>query len=97
MYVYVIASGPRAVKIGFSIDPERRVQELQTGHERHLSLVHKEPVSDIHGPLLEKLIHRANRHKTLRGEWFDLTHEEAILEVKFAVIRYTDSDTGLIH
>src|SRR3981189_1702802 len=72
-FVYVIASGPRNVKIGYSIDPERRLAQLQTGHERRLSLVHKEPVPDQQAPLIEKRIHHANRHKYLHGEWFDLT------------------------
>jgi hypothetical protein len=89
VFVYVIASGPHSVKIGFSVDPERRVGQLQTGHERKLSLVYKELVTDFEGPMLEKRIHDANRHKGLRGEWFDLSHEEAIQEVQFAVIRYT--------
>jgi hypothetical protein len=59
---------------------------------RRLSLIHKEPVSDQQAPLIEKRIHHANRHKCLHGEWFDLTHEEAIREVEFAVIRYADND-----
>ena len=93
MYVYVIASSPHTVKIGYSADPDRRLQQLQVGHERQLVLVHQEKVGEIQAPILEKLIHRANRHKTVRGEWFDLSHQEAILEVKFAVIRYSDESS----
>lgn len=90
MYIYAIASGPESIKIGYSLDPERRVGQLQTGHERLLKLVHKEAVSAEKAPILERLIHQANRHKCLHGEWFKLTHEDAIREIQFAVIRYCD-------
>lgn len=85
------------MKIGHSTDPERRLRQLQTGHERPLTLVHKEPVHPEWAPLLEKRIHHANRHKALRGEWFDLSHEEAIFEIKYAIIRYEDDDLTRLH
>jgi hypothetical protein len=90
MFLYVIASGPESVKIGYSSDPQRRVGELQVGHEKILQVVHKETVPDDKAPLLEKLIHQANRHRCIHGEWFNLTHEQAIGEVQFALIRYLE-------
>ncbi len=90
MFIYVIASSSNSVKIGYSAHPDRRLGQLQTGHEKKLEVVHKEPVTDKDAPILEKLIHRANRHLCLHGEWFNLTHEQAIQEVQFAVIRYSD-------
>lgn len=90
MYVYVIASSPDTVKIGYSADPEKRLAQLQIGHERKLSLVHKELVGETRAPILEKLIHRDMRHLCIHGEWFRTQHEQAILMVKFAVIRYGD-------
>jgi predicted GIY-YIG superfamily endonuclease len=91
MFVYVIASGPNTVKIGYSSDPQRRLKELQTGHERKLTLVHKETVTESEAPYIEKIVHVANRHKCLHGEWFNLTHEQAIHEIQFAIIRYSDN------
>lgn len=90
MFIYIIASSPETVKIGYSADPERRLRQLQTGHERRLSLVHQEAVDSDRAPILEKLIHAANRHNCLHGEWFRLDHKQAIAEVQFAIIRYED-------
>lgn len=90
MYIYVIASSPGVVKIGYSADPQRRLRELQVGHERKLELVYTESVDKDRAPVLEKLIHQANRHRCIHGEWFDLSHAQAIGEVKFAVIRWSN-------
>lgn len=90
MYVYIIASSADTVKIGYSADPEKRLSQLQVGHERKLELVHKEFVGETQAPILEKLIHRDMRHRCIHGEWFKVTHSEAVLMVKFAVIRYGD-------
>lgn len=92
MYIYVISSGPETVKIGYSADPQRRLGELQVGHENPLRIVHKERVPEDKAPILEKLIHVANRHKCIHGEWFALTHEQATREVQFAIIRHLDND-----
>ena len=97
LYVYVIASSPNRVKIGYSGDPEQRLIQLQVGSEKLLTLVHKEPVTPKWAPILEKRIHSANRHRCLHGESFNLTHEEAIGEIKFAVIRYEDEDLTRLH
>lgn len=90
MFLYVIASGPNSVKIGYSADPQRRLGQLQIGHEKILQVVYKEPVPVDKAPLLEKLVHKANNHKRIHGEWFALTPDEAISEIQFAIIRYSD-------
>jgi hypothetical protein len=88
-YVYILAASAHGpVKIGFSKHPELRLRQLQTGHAEALTLYHKEPISQPR--LLEKAIHAANRHRRVNGEWFDLTVEEGVLEVRHAVIRYSD-------
>ena len=88
MFVYAIASSENTVKIGYSVDPDRRLRQLQTGHERRLVLIHTEKVDTDRAPILERLIHNANRHLRMSGEWFALTHQQAIAEIQFAVIRY---------
>jgi hypothetical protein len=90
-FVYVIAAGPDRVKIGYSADPPRRLRQLQIGQDRRLALIHQEAVPAPRAPVLEQLIHRANAHLRVRGEWFKLSHSEAIAEVQFAVIRHGDS------
>jgi hypothetical protein len=92
VFIYVIASSSDTVKIGYSADPQRRLGQLQVGHERKLQLVHTEKVDADRAPLLERLIHQANRHRCLHGEWFNLTHEQAIGEVQFAMIRYGEDE-----
>lgn len=91
-YVYVIASDPAGpVKIGFSKHPEKRLAQLQTGHSETLRLYyfHAMPAECV--KLMEKAVHATNRHRKVKGEWFKLSVEDAILEVRHAVIRYSDN------
>jgi len=39
--------------------------------------------------IIEKNIHKENKFKKSHGEWFDLELEEAIAEIKFALIKYS--------
>lgn len=67
-YVYLIGvkGDFYAVKIGYSVNPEARVGELQTGNPRELYLLAKMP-----GTLAdEKAIHARFKHLNLIGEWF---------------------------
>ncbi len=93
-YVYVLASdtsGP--VKIGISSDPDRRVRQLQTGHADPLTVLHREPVGDAaRAKAFETLIHRNVSHLRKRGEWFDMTAEQAIRQICFAVMTYDEID-----
>lgn len=64
-YVYCITDGT-AVKIGYSLKPEARVAELQTGNPRLLRLAAKKPggLND------EKALHVKYLHLNLLQEWF---------------------------
>jgi hypothetical protein len=88
-FIYVISSGA-AVKIGYSEDPSRRLRQLQTGHERKVELAHQEPVPAEQASKLERLVHEANRHHRIQGEWFDLSIDDAKLEIEYALIRFGD-------
>jgi hypothetical protein len=90
-YLYVIAgshatNGP--VKLGFSADPDQRLLELQTGHPEPLIVHYREPINVERVRLYERLLHRDNHHHRLRGEWFNLTVQEAINYVIFTTIEY---------
>ena len=90
-YLYVICEANTApVKIGFSADPDKRLKQLQTGHPVQLTLFHKEEVAAVQVRGLEKAIHNQLRHKRQQGEWFALSPEDAVFEIKHALIRYGD-------
>ena len=76
------------MKLGISLDPERRLGQLQTGHADHLHLYHTAPVPVEKARLYEKLLHRDIGYRRARGEWFNLTVEEAIAHVEFTFIEY---------
>lgn len=92
-YIYIIcekADETKPLKIGFSADPDKRLRQLQTGQSSSLMLFHKEEVPTEQVKALEKVIHRLLRHKKVRGEWFNISPEDAVAEIKHALIRYGD-------
>ena len=64
-YVYAITDG-EFTKVGRSIDPERRLRQLQTASPRELRLEWTAPESDCH----ESLLHDRLADDRVRGEWF---------------------------
>jgi hypothetical protein len=87
-FIYVIGGTEKPYKIGITNNPGRRLKNLQTGHPSKLRIHHVEPIPDDQVRLIEQTIHKTINHKRLQGEWFDITLEDAIAEVKFARIRY---------
>ncbi len=73
--VYLISDG-KYCKIGWSINPKRRLKQLQTGHSKRLKLIkcwHTQKVK-------ERLIHRLLWCKRVRhnSEYFDMSVHDAI-------------------
>lgn len=69
-YVYAIDDG-HYVKIGYSLDPEKRLADLQVACPSELRLSAKiECQRQSQAKRLEKQIHRACRQHHIRGEWF---------------------------
>ena len=67
--VYVIkSSNPSTYKIGRSVDPRRRLGELQTGNENTLTLIHEQEVSHVNQ--VEAFCHYVFDKHSLGGEWF---------------------------
>lgn len=90
MFLYIIGTQGRRQKIGFSKDVSKRLATLQTGNPEPLTIHHVEEVPDHRARLLEKKIHRDMNYKRIKGEWFDMTPEEAKSMLQFVVIRYMD-------
>jgi predicted GIY-YIG superfamily endonuclease len=91
-YIYIIASNANGpVKIGRSADPQKRLKQLQTGHALPLTIHYQQEISGDEVNLMERAVHKMIRHKRLKGEWFAISVEEAIAEVKHAVILYEDN------
>lgn len=89
-YIYVIAyneAGP--VKIGYSENPDRRVRQLQTGQSNKLVLYYSQGVSKVEARKIEKQIHATNGYLRSRGEWFNMSIEDAIVEVKHGLMSAT--------
>ena len=64
-YVYFIQRGD-AIKIGFSVQPERRMENLQSSHHLPLQLLGTVPASVVD----EMAVHARFAHLRIRGEWF---------------------------
>jgi len=80
------------VKLGLSKKPERRVNQLQTGHSERLRLYHAEPVPPEKVRIFEKLLHRDLNYLRMIGEWFDLSVADAVAHVQFTIIQYDGID-----
>jgi hypothetical protein len=83
------------LKIGYSASPQARLHGLQVGTTEYLHLHYREEVQADHAKIIEQLVHRQLGHKRIRGEWFDVSLQDAISEIKFAIIRW-DSEPNLI-
>ncbi|RYE93391.1 MAG: GIY-YIG nuclease family protein [Oxalobacteraceae bacterium] len=90
-FIYVIAASPEGpCKVGLSKHPDKRLRQLQTGHPVRLTLHHTLAVDVQKVALLERIIHKTIGYRKTHGEWFDMSVEDAIGEVEFAMIRYGD-------
>jgi hypothetical protein len=92
-YLYVIAEsaeGRGPVKLGISANPDRRLKQLQTAHPGVLTVHYKAEVPAHKAKPLERLLHRDMSFLRLRGEWFDMSVQQAIHQVMFTLMRYED-------
>ena len=75
-------------KIGFTKDPDKRLRTLQTGNPKKLQIHYKEMIGENEVKYIEKQIHKELKRKQVSGEWFNVSLDDAISEVKYAVMRY---------
>jgi len=78
-YLYVIIDTDGARKLGFSMNPDKRVKELQTGNPKELSVEYRLPVRERR--LAEKSLHALFPAERIRGEWFSLPAVSKELEL----------------
>jgi len=91
-WIYIIGDTESPYKIGFTKDPEKRLSTLQTGNPKKLTIHYKEQINENEVKFIEKQIHKELKRKKISGEWFDISLDDAIAEIKYAVIRYTKVD-----
>jgi len=92
-YIYVIGTTNPPYKVGISINPARRLKTLQTGHPEKLQILHITETEITRTKLLETVIHRNLKHYRQTGEWFNITFDQLLLEIEFAMIRYSEDPT----
>jgi hypothetical protein len=72
--IYLIRHDSGAVKIGYSKNPERRVQALDVMPYPVVELEFSKCVRDAKS--VERELHERYSDKQIRGEWFDLSESE---------------------
>lgn len=65
-----------------------RLTEFQTGNPQNLSLYYMKSVAAGQGKLFETILHREVSHLHERGEWFNLSVDEAIHFTQNIIIEY---------
>jgi predicted GIY-YIG superfamily endonuclease len=86
-YVYVIGGEESPVKIGFTKNLQKRLGAIQTGNPTPVK-VHYTIEFDTEKEMryAEKRLHETLRHLRKKGEWFDLSPENARLELDYIKI-----------
>lgn len=91
MFIYVIGTSTKQ-KIGFSGNVKRRLQTLQTGSSEYLHIHHVVEVPDTQARYVEKTIHREYNYLRIKGEWFNMTPDQAKGLVEHAAIRWVNEE-----
>ena len=74
-HIYVIKNELTGnIKIGVSVDPDKRLKGLQTGSDGDLTLISSVPVNDAYK--VENSIHKDLSQYRVRGEWFKVCYEK---------------------
>jgi hypothetical protein len=93
MFIYIIGNNTNKQKIGFSNNVNKRLKTLQTGNPEQLYIHHYELVPDDRARLLEHKLHKELNHMRIKGEWFEMSPNDAKLMLQFMMIRWLDDLT----
>lgn len=74
--VYLMKSVDSLYKIGVSVNPKRRIKEIQTGNSNKVELVCEYETEKPY--LLEKVLHNRYSHLLEHGEWYILSLQDEI-------------------
>ena len=83
-FIYVIGTENGPKKIGISVSPERRLDEIQVGNHASLSVLWSVPFPAHEVQGVEQNAHRLLKEKRLAGEWFAVSQEEALRAIERA-------------
>jgi len=92
-YIYLMGPEEGPQKIGQSMDPNRRLKQLQAKEGVKLFLTGEWPVPVSKAMAIERYIHWLLRDKLFRSEWFNVTHDEAKAAIEKAVAGVDEFDT----
>jgi len=89
MSIYFIADDFNgSVKIGFAIDLNKRISNLQTGNPRPLKLMgFIKTANKVDDRKIEKALHKKYKNLHVSGEWFSVTPDQVLSEIQS--YRYT--------
>ena len=90
-YIYIIGPENGPFKVGYSVTPDDRCRQLQTGQPMKLRVHHRRTIETKNARAMEQLIHRQLNHFRIKGEWFNIPLGDLIQEIDFAFIRWSDT------
>ena len=83
-FLYVITDGRGEVKVGFSVDVDKRRANLQTARATTLTVYARECVDCLYPKEAEDMAHKLLERYRVRGEWFKCHPEVALAAIRKA-------------
>lgn len=84
-FIYLIGPSTGPQKIGHSMLPAIRMKQFQAKHDGPLFLLGQWPVGKRIGLAVERYIHWQLRDRLFRGEWFNVTQDEAVAAIEAGI------------
>lgn len=91
-YLYIISDNPNRTKIGIARNPNRRIKALQTGNPNLLKIYYQYSIPYYNCQNVETILHYILGRYRIKGEWFNITPEEAKTEVELLLMRIDLND-----
>lgn len=85
-YIYLAYCDTGHYKIGWSVDPDKRIKHFDTQMPVEVSMVHSFPTDNVRAA--ETFLHYLFQDKRINGEWFDLSESE--IEFICAIYEWCD-------
>lgn len=83
-FLYVLGAEGGPYKVGYSVNPIARVEQLQTGHYDELKLWALSQTPSGVGMWVEEQVHRALDSVRVRREWFSTTLDNILAVIDLA-------------